>query len=64
MEDRLTDLEVKLAFVEKHVADLDDLVRAMHDTLERMQHEVASIAEVVGDGNERGTLLDEKPPHY
>lgn len=65
MEDRLTNLEIKIAFVEKHLTDLDELVRTMHVTLERMQFQIASLAEVLDAGEgEGGGLMDEKPPHY
>lgn len=66
MEQRLMDLEIKVAFVEKHLAELDELVRDMHDTLARMQSEVAAMAEHMQEAGKDGAtrLIDEKPPHY
>lgn len=64
MEDRLMDLEIKVAFVEKHLAELDEIVRRMHDSLSRLQAEVASLAEERQEHGAVRSLADEKPPHY
>lgn len=66
MEERLMDLEIKVAFVEKHVSELDELVREMHELLARLRTEVASIAEQLQEDARGGSnrLIDEKPPHY
>lgn len=68
MDERLTNLEIKIAFVENHVAELDELVRGVHTTLERLQQDLTRIAEMVANQPEAGegatTMLDEKPPHY
>ena len=60
------DLEIKVAFVEKHVAELDDLVREMHEMLARLRTELAAMAEQLQDEGRGGDnrLIDEKPPHY
>lgn len=60
MDDRIQDLEVKLAYLEKHLADLDDVVRALAEQVQRQADEIASLR----DRTERAAPEDEKPPHY
>ena len=61
--DRVTDLEVKLAFVERHVLDLDAVVRDLADQVERMQKELAALRDVAMP-QEKSTAESERPPHY
>jgi uncharacterized coiled-coil protein SlyX len=61
-EDRLTELEVKVAFQDKLIADLDEVVRGLRDEIERLVEEVGRLTEVIEP--ERGSVVDEKPPHY
>jgi len=64
MEARFEDLEVKAAFLEHRLAELEVVVREQADALERMGREVAALREVAGWGAERGGLAEEVPPHH
>ena len=61
-EERVTELEIKLAFHERWVAELDEVVRALRDQLDALQAEVDGLREVVRPAD--GPVVDEKPPHY
>jgi uncharacterized coiled-coil protein SlyX len=63
---RIEDLEVRIAFIEKNILDLDEVVRTMADQLEQMQANLASLREAAQDGTliVRGDPRDERPPHY
>ena len=60
--DSIIDLEVKLAFQEKWIAELDDVVRALRDEIDELRSEVTRLGDQV---NATGTETPhEKPPHY
>lgn len=61
--DRVDELEVKVAFVEARLLDLDDVVRELADQLAALRHEVESLRERVEAEDLTGTA-PEKPPHY
>ena len=62
---RLTHLEVKMAFSERLVSDLDDAVRQMSGDLEILRREVARLRRIIDTHDDRGTPpANEKPPHY
>jgi SlyX protein len=67
MQERMTDLEIKLAHLEQAVNELSDVLyrqQSMLDRLatgyERLQERVNSSA----DGSANAEPADEKPPHY
>lgn len=66
MTDRLTDVEVKIAFLENTIAELDDVVRSLADKLGRVERELLEVQKHVAGRPERGStdLADEVPPHY
>lgn len=64
MERRIEDLEVKLAFVEKHVSELDELVREMADAIVTLGRELAQVRAQLDVASETGSLGDERPPHH
>ena len=50
MEDRLVELEVRVAFQERLLAELDDVVRALRAQVERLEADLAQLLEhVQGD---------------
>ena len=64
MDDRLMNLEVKLAFLENHVAELDSLLGKYIERARRLEHEVAELRESKSKNIVRGTLEEERPPHH
>ncbi|MDC0721957.1 SlyX family protein [Nannocystis bainbridge] len=53
LEQRITELEVKLAFQERTIDDLDAVLRRFTATVEGMQRELSRL---------RGDLADDSPP--
>jgi SlyX protein len=67
MQDRLTELEIKLAHLEDHVEVLNDTVirqqaqiEKLELNLERLRERLEAAAEAGADGDP----ADERPPHY
>lgn len=73
-EDRVTDLEVRMAFLERTLSDLDEVVRQTADEvvhvrtlLEQLREQVqsgAAAGEAASGDEAPSGLLYEKPPHY
>ncbi len=60
---RLEDLEIKVAFVENTVAELDSVLRRMADELESMRTDLKELRESLP--NDTPFNPDEEvPPHY
>ena len=66
-------LEVKLAFLEHHLAELDGVVRRLHDQVDQLTLDLRQIREErrpdrENEGSitvgEDGSLPHEPPPHY
>jgi len=62
MEERLIEMEIKLAHQERLLTDLDEVLQAFTARVEVLEHTVSEIREnalAVPIGK-----ADEKPPHY
>lgn len=64
MEKRIEELEIKLAFVEKHLADLDGIVRETLDAMETLQRELRQVRVELDVASELGDPGVERPPHH
>ena len=64
MEDRIVDLEVRLAYQDKIIADLDEVVRAFADRVIKLERELDAVKETLKTGVPEVGPQDEKPPHY
>jgi uncharacterized coiled-coil protein SlyX len=66
MQRHVEDLEIKVAFLEKHLLDLDAVVRELADTISVLQADIIELRETATtDGDAQpSTLEDEVPPHY
>lgn len=63
MDDRLTDLEVRYAYLERTVGELDQVVLELRAEVERLRRELREVREHFASGP--GAPPDnEKPPHY
>lgn len=63
--DRLDNLEVRYAFLEKHVAAQDRAMLEMADRLDRLEGRLRQLRERVEGGAPEDQLpADERPPHY
>ena len=67
LEQRITDLEVKLAFSEDLLDQLNQTVYRQQQAIERLARLVADLrdqAAAQGVARALGDLRDEQPPHY
>lgn len=69
LDGRVTDLEIRLAFMERTLEDLDGVVQQvagqverMRAALEELEGKVEAAASPAPNGEE--ALLYERPPHY
>lgn len=66
--DRITDLEVRMAFLERALQELDDVVREVADELVSTRRALKDLRDQVNSADEGTTeptsLLEERPPHY
>lgn len=63
-EDRLDELEIKLAFQDKLIHDLDALVRAFGERLDKAEREIAQLREALRSPEVPLGAANEPPPHY
>ena len=63
-EDRIAELEIKLAFQDKLIQDLDALVRALGDRLDETARELAQLKESLKSPELPLGAPNERPPHY
>lgn len=66
MEDRITDLEVKLAFAEDLLETLNTTVYRQQERIEQLERSVRDLRALVLQAipAEQRSLRDEIPPHY
>jgi uncharacterized coiled-coil protein SlyX len=62
LEGRVTELEIKVAFQERLLADLDEVVRALRTEIEALRTEHGALVDQLEA--HRGPIVDEKPPHW
>jgi uncharacterized coiled-coil protein SlyX len=63
-EDRLEELEIKLAFQDKLIRDLDALVRTFGDRLDGMKRELDQLKKTIESPELPVGSGQERPPHY
>ncbi len=63
LREELIDLEVRLAFQQRTVVELDALVRTLYTRVERLEKEVA-LLRAGGDAGPPIGPANEPPPHY
>ena len=66
IEERLNELEAKLAFAEDLIETLNQTVIRQQGQLDSMQQQLRLLHQQMKDAgpNEAGNLRDEIPPHY
>jgi uncharacterized coiled-coil protein SlyX len=62
--ERLEDLEVKLAFQDKLIRELDALVRTFGDRLDHAERELAQLKASIRSPEGALGPANEPPPHY
>ena len=70
-EQRFTDIEIRMAYLENSVQTLDKVIQELGDTLDRTRRELNAVKEAMtsyssGKENLSSTeqMLQDKPPHY
>ncbi|MEK9723775.1 MAG: SlyX family protein [Rhodospirillaceae bacterium] len=66
-DDRLTELETRIAHYEQALADLSDTTRDQWTEIDALRREVTRLRDRVAElerGQPAGAPADEKPPHY
>lgn len=65
-EVRLTDVEIRIAFLERSLSQLDDVVRGLADQMDLLRRELRELRETLGTEQVtfRASALDDVPPHY
>ena len=67
-ERRVEELEIKVAYLERNLTELDDVVRELADENARLVREVKQLAERVAAAAGQGGDVDPEryqvPPHY
>lgn len=66
MTDRVEELEVKLAYLENYILEMDAVVRGLADQIVRLERDVAALATASQNGGDGSTPSGghEPPPHY
>ena len=71
-EQRFTDIEIRMAYLENSVQTLDQVIRELGETLDRTRRELVDLKDTMNtyapDGKDglssTERMLNEKPPHY
>ena len=67
MQDRLTEIEIRIAHMEQSLGELSDVLYRQQSLLDRLElrfNELRQRVSVTADGQENSDPTDEKPPHY
>lgn len=66
MENRITELEIKLTEAERVIADLSDIVADQATRLERAEKRIALLVERAAGEEADGSVVmgDQPPPHW
>ncbi len=64
IEERITELETKVSFLELANQELSDLIYAQQQQFDRHMRQVTAQIERIENDNPPTSLLDEVPPHY
>ncbi|HEY6036174.1 MAG TPA: SlyX family protein [Kofleriaceae bacterium] len=63
-DDRVMDLEIKLAYQDKLIRELDALVRTFGAKLDETQRELKELKQSLRSPEAPAGPANEKPPHY
>jgi SlyX protein len=64
VEDRIVELEVRVAYQDRVIADLDEVLRAFTTRVGELERELAELKRAAEDGAPSIGPADDKPPHY
>jgi SlyX protein len=64
LEDRITDLEIKLTYQDDLLRTLNDVIVELRGHVEALSERVESLESELAGEDDRPTRADEPPPHY
>jgi len=66
MENRITDLEIRLTHQEAALEEMNDVLLAQHTLIGKMQDDITRLQRQLQEHNASSVaeLADEPPPHY
>jgi uncharacterized coiled-coil protein SlyX len=64
VEERIMELEVKVAFQEHQIGELNDVIMEFAVKLEELRRDLSSVMQTVAAQQELGDQKNERPPHY
>lgn len=64
MEERLVELEIRVAYQEKTIAELDAVVREFAERTAKLERELEDLRKTVQSSPPEVGPHDEEPPHY
>ena len=64
MEQRIIDVDVKIAFLEEALDTLNEVVLEQNRTIEQLRQKLVRLEQRVGSAGEEVGPQDERPPHY
>ena len=60
----MMNLEVKVAFQEHQIGELNEVIREMADRIEELQRDLRALVHTVSSQEKLGDQKNERPPHY
>lgn len=66
MEERITNIEIKLAYMEDFVNQIQEVVAKQAEEIEKLKHDNQILSQKLKDvyDNMEGDIPNRKPPHY
>ncbi|HKB89722.1 MAG TPA: SlyX family protein [Opitutaceae bacterium] len=66
MSDRQAELEIKIAWLERHVTEQDKAMLELHEDMARLRRELLALKGRLESGapDDGNVAQDERPPHY
>ncbi len=65
MEERITEIETRIAWLEHSLKELDKVVSALHDQIDALHTDMGQVRGALSREIETSrNLADEKPPHW
>ena len=64
MENRLTELETKVAYQDQTIEELNPVVIELRKELEEVEKKLKNLVDQIGDEGIKDASLEVPPPHY
>ncbi len=64
MEERIVELEVRVAYQDRIIAELDEVLRSFTSQVQELQRELGELRELIKSDQPEIGPADDAPPHY